>query len=147
MTASQTRLQIRTFIRATRERVFAAWTDPNLVKEWIAPGALTVPDASIDLRIGGSFQIEMEGVMRGQQQHGTASGHYTKIIPNELLVFTWTWSGYAFPETLVTVEFKDVKDGTEITLTHDRFGDTEVRDRYNSGWHSTFEKLAKLIGT
>src|SRR2546427_12616018 len=51
------RLQ-RTF-QAPREKVFQAWTRPEELKRWSAPGDLTTPVAEVDLRVGGRYRIDM----------------------------------------------------------------------------------------
>ena len=70
------KLQLKQFIKAKRSQVFDAWTKPEL---------LTNPSASSDLKVGGKYHIEMKGQMDGEPVNQTASGEYTKIIPNELI--------------------------------------------------------------
>jgi len=144
MTPTDTRLQVKRFINATRDRVFEAWTKPELMKQWYAPGTMTVPNASSDLRVGGAYSVEMKGTMNGKFVNPTVGGRYTKIVPNELLVFTWSWQGDSAPETLVTVELKEADGGTEVTLTHERFASPEVRDRHEHGWTGCLENLASF---
>ena len=144
MNTSETRLQVKKFIKAKRDKVFEAWTRPELMKKWYAPGEMTVPSASSDLRVGGTYQIEMKGNMNGKNINPTVGGRYTKIVPNELVVFTWSWQGDPSPETIVTVELKDVNGGTEVTLTHERFASTESRNSHEHGWMGCLENLASL---
>ena len=40
-----TALNLSRIIRAPRERVFAAWTDPDLLKQWWGPGPVSCPEA------------------------------------------------------------------------------------------------------
>ncbi len=49
-------------------------------------------------------------------------------------------------ETLVTVEFRERGEATEITLTHKRFPDEKTRDLHGAGWNSTFNCLAEYFG-
>lgn len=139
------KLQLRQFIKAKRQNVFDAWTKPELMKQWYAPRSMIVPNVSSDLKVGGSYKVEMKGDMNGQHVNPTVSGTYKKIIPNELICFTWGWQGDPSPETLVTVEFKDVNGGTEVTLTHERFPNTEARDKHQYGWTGCLENLDKFL--
>ncbi len=136
------KLQVKKVIKAKREKVFQAWTQPEIVKRWFAPGEMTVPDAQINLRIDGAFHIQMKGEM---DKTPTAIGVYKKIISNELLIFTWSWEGNDSPETFVTVEFKDVKGGTEVVIIHERFADYKTRDLHKQGWRGCLENLTKRI--
>jgi uncharacterized protein YndB with AHSA1/START domain len=137
---------MKKFIKAPREKVFAAWKDPALLKRWFAPGALQVPDVEIDFRVGGSFSIAMEGEMRGKQTSGRMTGTYREISPVERLVFacTGTWRGSA-PQTVVTVEFEEVDNGTEIRLVQEGFVDAQDCEGHQHGWGSTLEKLGEAV--
>lgn len=147
------RLEIRRVIRAKRERVYDAWTRPELIERWFAPGNMTVPSATCDLREGGKYRIEMQGALEAwmaerpnedRSYRTAASGRYVRIVPNELLVFTWKgdWNP---EETLVTVSLRDVEGGTELSLTHERFGTESSRDRHQHGWTGSTEKLARVL--
>ena len=138
------KLQLKQFIKAKRSQVFDAWTKPELMTQWYHPGAMINPSASSDLKVGGKYHIEMKGQMDGKPVNPTASGEYTKIIPNELISFTWGWDGDPSPKTLVTIELKDVDSGTEVTLTHERFENTDKRDHHQKGWFGCLENLAKF---
>ena len=48
-------------IDAPREKVFKAWTDPELLKQWFAPLPWTTPRVEIDVRPGGSSLVVMRG--------------------------------------------------------------------------------------
>ncbi len=86
----------------------------------------------------------MEGPMRGQQTTGNVSGVYKKIIPNELLVFTFHGTWENVPDSTVTVEFRDIDGGTEITLTHEGIIDEHGGEGKRQGWASSLEKLAQF---
>ena len=139
------KLEIRVVIKASTKEAFDAWTKPELMKRWYAPGAMKVPNASANLAIGGAYSVEMKGEMGGNEVNPTASGIYKEIIPNELLSFTWAWQDDSSPETLVTVKFKEVDGGTEVTLIHDRFTSDEARDKHQHGWQGCLDNLAKFI--
>ena len=48
-------------IDAPPERLFAAWTQPELVRRWFAPAPWSVSAAETDLRVGGATQVVMRG--------------------------------------------------------------------------------------
>ena len=135
------RLQ-RTF-QAPREKVFQAWTRPEDLKRWSAPGDLTTPIAEVDLRVGGRYRIDMRA------PDGTlhrVTGTYREVDPPNRLVYTWLWETTpGATETLVTVEFHDRAGRTEVVLTHERLPDAEARARHEHGWNGCFEKLATLF--
>lgn len=135
-------LQVTRMVKAKRPRVFEAWTNPELMHLWFAPGTMTVPSASADLRVGGAYRVVMKG--DGEVTH-VVSGVYEEIVPNELLRFTWGWLGGDEEQSLVTVEFKDAVDGTEVILTHERLSTEESRNKHQHGWIGCLQNLAVLF--
>jgi uncharacterized protein YndB with AHSA1/START domain len=135
-------LQVKRMVKARRHRVFDAWTKPELMHLWFAPGTMTVPHASADLRVGGAYRVEIKG--DAEVPH-VASGVYQEIVPNELLRFTWGWQGGPDMQSVVTVEFKDVDGGTEVILTHERLPDAEWRDKHEHGWIGCLANLARVF--
>jgi uncharacterized protein YndB with AHSA1/START domain len=114
------------------------------MKKWYAPDEMTVPAATSDLRVGGAYTIEMKGKMKGENADGAVGGKYTRIVPGQMLVFTWHWEGDPSPETVVTIELQDLNGGTQLTLTHERFASAQSRNKHEYGWTSCLENLALL---
>ncbi len=135
------KLQISRTIKASRQRVFDSWTRPELMQRWFAPGTMTVASASADLRVGGQYRVEINGV---DGYVHVAAGIYTRIIPNELLSFTWGGNCNPGADTLVTVQLKDVDGGTELTLTHEHFTSSEAVVKHQNGWIGCLDRLERL---
>jgi|HubBroStandDraft_5_1064220.scaffolds.fasta_scaffold201086_2 uncharacterized protein YndB with AHSA1/START domain len=139
------KLQVKRLIKASSAELFDAWTNPELMQKWYAPGPMTVTTASSDLRVGGAYRVEMR---EGQETIYVAAGTYKQIIPNQLVSFTWNpcTSGPGY-ETLVTVEFKQASGGTEVILTHGGFADAETVNKHEQGWNGCLDNLAKATET
>jgi uncharacterized protein YndB with AHSA1/START domain len=71
------------------------------------------------------------------------TGEYKVIAPPEKLVFTWN-SDFA-QNTVVTVNFSQVAEGTEITLTHAFLPTDEARKSHTKGWTVCLKNLEKLF--
>jgi len=135
----------RTFA-APRERVFRAWTVPEEMKQWKAPGDMTTPLAEVDLRPGGKYRIHMRAA-DGAVTHRLA-GVYRVVEPPKKLVYTWRWEDEpGSGETLVTVEFLERGAGTELVLTHELFPNDEASRKHEAGWTACFDKLARVVET
>ena len=52
---------ITRLFEAPRERVWKAWTEPELVKRWWGPEGFTAPSIKIDLKVGGKYVFAMHG--------------------------------------------------------------------------------------
>ena len=129
-------------INAPVARVFEAWSNPDLVRRWMAPGDLNVADARLDFRVGGAYSILVRAPDGTEHQ---TSGIYLEIVPNELLVFTWQWRDSDM-DTEVRVKFTEHEDNaTELTLTHVGFATQDVADRHVNGWTGCLEKLPAAV--
>lgn len=137
-------------IRASREHAYQAWTDPEVLKQWFGSAGNYCPSATLDVRVGGAYRIDMAPVPEtgadpnstecGQRQV-SASGFYTRVVPNELLQFTWQPSFIPEEDSLVTVTFTDVRGGTQIDVHHERFLPGSPVENYNKGWAGCLDKL------
>lgn len=134
------RLQVRRTIRASREEVFRAWTEPEHLEKWFHPDpSYATPVAEVDLRRGGRYRFVME--TESGDRH-VVSGVFREIELPAKLAFTWGWEeGDGEPETLVTVELLERDGGTEVVLTHEGFAGAEERDDHRKGWEGCLEQL------
>ena len=56
-------------VNASRELVYAAWTDPNHLKNWWGPAGFTNTFHEFDLRPGGRWIYTMHGPEKGNYQN------------------------------------------------------------------------------
>lgn len=134
-------LTLHRVINAPVETVYAAWTDPEVLRRWLAPGTAVVARAVADAVVGGTFLVEMRGA---DGRTWLTRGVYREVVPHRRLVHTWRWEGSGV-ESLVTVELEPESAGTtRLTLTHSRFAQDEARDEHERGWIGCLAKLEGL---
>jgi uncharacterized protein YndB with AHSA1/START domain len=143
-TAVKPSLTIKRRFKATPEKVFKAWTDPEKIKRWMGPGEIKTIRAENDVRAGGRYRIVM--LTPGGEEHDVG-GVYREVRANEKLVYTWAWKSTPERESLVTVTFKPDGDGTLLTISHEQFFDEAARDSHQGGWNGAMEKLEKYLAT
>jgi uncharacterized protein YndB with AHSA1/START domain len=132
-------------IEAPREQVFRAWTDPDELRRWWGPGEFTCPEAQVDLRPGGRYRLVMQPTAGDPFVLG---GTYREVEPPARLVYTWRWeTGPAADgsESLVTVEFRDRGEQTELVLTHSEFPASHGPAPYRMGWEGGLVKFEALL--
>lgn len=135
---------------APRERVFEAWTSPEVLRRWWHAGPdWDTPEAEVDLRTGGSYRLAMRDPESGQTH--TLVGEYREVQPPERLVYTWTWESnpdemQGSAGTLVTVEFSDDGGSTVVDITHSGFATEEIRDLHVHGWEACLANLDPVLG-
>lgn len=135
----------RTF-DAPRELVFKAWTEPERIKQWLAPRGFKIPVAEGELRPGGKWRQSMVAPDGMQLWLG---GVYKEITPPERLVFTHAWddpTGKPGPETTCSVVLTERNGKTEMTFRQGPFATSDSKAQHNDGWGQCFDRLGELLG-
>jgi uncharacterized protein YndB with AHSA1/START domain len=125
---------------APPERVWRAWTDAQVLKQWWAPSpGQGVSLAELDVRVGGRYRICFGGADGNEHE---CAGVYQEVVRPKKLVFTWSWPRTT-PDrvSLVTILFNAKGSGTELVFKHERFFDEAARDSHQRGWMGLLDKL------
>ncbi len=113
---------VKKVVHADRERVFDAWTKPEMMQHWFV-GAKGTAKTNVDLRVGGTYSNEMLLSGCGDASPGDTGpvksymhdGEYLEIVRPERLVFTW--NSPSVRNTKVTVELREVAVPTPCVST------------------------------
>jgi len=144
-TQENVRLEIKRFINAPRNRVYAAWTDVEQLKQWFGPEKVRTRDIIADARVGGKYQWDL---VDPEGEEMTVFGEYRELVPGRKIVFTWKfednedWKNHT---SVVTVELSDRDGGTELRLIHEQLPSEQSRNGHNDGWNSALDKLEKFV--
>jgi len=140
-------------IDAPREKIFRAWTDPELLKQWFCPKPWGVSLAELDVRTGGSSVIVMNGP-NGEVVDNR--GVYLEVVPNEKIVFTdafktaWVPSEKPFMTGIVLLEpLGDGKTKYTAIARHWTEEDKKTHEAmgFHEGWGAATDQLAALVAT
>lgn len=133
------RLQMTRVFNAPRERVFAAWTNKELLEKWSGCKETTKNDIEMDFRVGGSFTHKMQ--IDGAGEH-TIRGVYDVIVEPEKIAYHVNLG----PATArVTVEFFAQGNQTKVVLTQDGFPDPSICKIVSQGTNEALDKLERLL--
>lgn len=138
-------LVLRRTYAAPRQRLFDAWTTPEIAMRFLSPNDITVSDVKMDARAGGSYAISMR---MEDGEIWTVGGIYREFTPPERLSMTWRWhedKSEDEHESLLTLQFNEVEGGTELVLTHERLASDESRDGHTKGWSDIMERLNGVL--
>jgi uncharacterized protein YndB with AHSA1/START domain len=138
-------LVIRRVYHAPPERVYEAWTNPEIAKQFLGPYEVKAQEVEMDVRVGGAYHIVM---LKPDGERLTARGTFREVIPGKRISMTWKWDEddpKEEYETLLTLEFARAGGDTELTLTHERFPTLENRDNHEHGWTSIVDKLTAIV--
>lgn len=141
-------LVLEAMFKASPERVFRAWTEPEEIKAWFGLQKNDVTKAEIDLRVGGTwrFHIRTEAASAAFFE-----GRYFDIEPARKLVFSWTHVTLTEDgernesvESQVTVTFEAAGAATRVHLRHESLSEGG-RLNVARGWNGSFANLELLF--
>lgn len=153
--ASDRELLLTRLIQAPRDKLFKAWTTPELITQWFTPSPWRTIHAETDVRPGGASFIVMKGPDGTEVPN---RGVYLEVIENERLVFTdayteaWKPSDKPFMTAVLTFEDEAGPNGTATRYTarvrHWTVADREAHEKmgFHEGWGKATEQLAALVG-
>lgn len=127
---------VRRAIAASADDLFDAWLDPQALAAWMRPGEIRSTVARVEPRVGGSYEI----IMQGESKSIPHKGVYRLIDRPRRLVFTWHSPATDQRETLVTVDFLPMGAKTEVVVTHEQLPE-DARPAHSKGWSSGLEHL------
>jgi len=137
-------VELKRIFSASREKVYRAWTEKEAMEIWFGPDGVTAECDMFDPRPGGQYRIIMHVKEGGNPIVG---GEFLEMTPYEKLTFSWEWENvdYAGVRTVVELRFKDVDEGTELTLIHAKLPGQEEAERHTQGWNGCCDCLIKYL--
>ncbi len=144
-------LVLTRIIDAPPEKLFRAWTEPEIMKQWFVPRPWTISKAETDLRPGGASLIVMHNP---EGEEIPNRGVYMEVIPNRKLVFTdaytSAWVPALKPFMTVIVTFEEGGAGkTKYTarVLHWSAEDKETHEKmgFHEGWGICADQLAEVV--
>lgn len=147
--AATSELTLSHHVDAPRERVYAAFTDPDIVAAWFGPVGFSVPRESVDIdaRVGGHQRLMMVSD-EDPEMRSPVDATYTEVVENELLV--GTEDAPEFPglqeATTITmrIAFSDEDGGTRLEI-HQTPVSAQMAEMGRAGWESSFAKLDRTL--
>jgi uncharacterized protein YndB with AHSA1/START domain len=149
---SDRELVLTRLLDAPRDKVYQAWTQPEVMKRWFAPKPWTTPKAELDLRVGGGNAIVMADETGTEYPN---RGQYLEIVPNEKIVFTDAYVGDWVPseKPFMTVHLTFADEGGKTRYTaraiHWTVEDKEAHEKmgFHEGWGMCAGQLEDVART
>jgi uncharacterized protein YndB with AHSA1/START domain len=143
-------LRLSRVFHARRETVFKAWGSSEHVKRWFCPETYTVPEAKVEMRVGGPFEVCMRSPTG--QQHWTR-GSFVEVTPHTRVVIDMDVSdsaGKLLFRAHTEVGFSDALGGTQMDVVQTySFIDPSIAAPMVAGapqgWRTTLDKLEKEV--
>lgn len=139
-------------LKAPRERVWAAWTDPVRMAQWWGPKGFTNPVCELDVRPGGRIWI----VMRAPDgSDHPMSGVFEDVAPPRRLVFVGSPQddkGFAYASNIITATFAETAGGGTLLTVHSKVTELidlgpDIEREAEQGLSQSLDRLADLMET
>jgi uncharacterized protein YndB with AHSA1/START domain len=133
---------------APRHLVYAAHTQPELVKRWLyGPDGWSMTTCEINLRVGGSYRYVWRHVNGSEMG---MSGVYLELVPHERIVATEVFDQPWYPGQAVDTTTLTEADGRTTLTTAVRYESKEIRDAVlkspmDQGMALGFDRLEQVL--
>jgi uncharacterized protein YndB with AHSA1/START domain len=142
-------LRLSRVFHAKRQTAFKAWSTAEHVKRWFSPETFTIPEAQVELRVGGPFIVLMRSP--AGEEHWIR-GSFVEIVPETRLVIEMRISdkaGKPLFGALTEVTFADALGGTRMDLVQ-RYTIIDPASAWMvagapEGWRTTLDKLEQVV--
>ena len=133
---------------APRERVFAAYTDPELIARWWGPRGTSTSVELMDVRPGGVWCFVIRNDSDGEES--AFKGVYREVTPPERIVQTFEWEGMPGHVVIETASFEALGERTRVrgvSLFHTAGErDGMLASGMEKGLSESHDRLAELLG-
>ena len=132
------------------DRVFQAFTDPDLFVRWYGPAGFPAARETVEIeaRVGGPHRFTMVSEADPSFRTGF-EGRFTEVVPNELLVSTGAWGGIPGQAgtwaSNLRVELAREGDATRVVVLEGPHP-PGTADLGRQSWTEMFTKLESLLG-
>ena len=131
-------------LKATPEKIYRAFTDPNAIASWLPPYGFVCIVHNMDVRPGGNFKMSFINFSTGNGH--SFGGEYLELKPGEFIKYTDKFDNPGLPGKMTTsVWLSKVSCGTEFKVLQEGIPDVVPVEMCYLGWQESLEKLAKLV--
>ena len=131
-------------LRATPERVYRAFLDPDAMAKWIPPHGFIGRVHHIDARVGGGYRMSFTNFGTGKSH--SFGGKYVELTPHERIRYTDQFDDPNLPgEMQVTISLRKVICGTELTIDQAGVPAAIPVEFCYCGWQESLSLLAYLV--
>jgi len=137
-------VQLHRVLRATPERIYRAFLDPDALAKWLPPNGFTGKVHQMDAQVGGGYKMSFTNFTSGSSH--SFGGKYVELKPHERIRYTNQFDNLGLPgEMTTTVTMKKVSVGTELNVLQEGIPSAIPAEACYLGWQESLTLLAKLV--
>jgi uncharacterized protein YndB with AHSA1/START domain len=137
-------VRLHRVLRATPERVYRAFLEPEALAKWLPPNGFTCKVHHIDATIGGTYQMSFTNFTTGHAH--SFGGKFLELKPHERIRHTDRFDDPNLPgEMQTTISIAPVSCGVELNITQEGIPAAIPAEGCYLGWQESLTLLAKLV--
>jgi len=137
-------VRLHRVFRASPERIYRAFVDPDAMVKWLPPHGFTGKVHQMDARVGGSYRMSFTNFCTGKSH--SFGGRFTELTPHSRIRYTDTFDDPSMPgEMPVTISLRAVSCGTEIEVVQEGLPEAIPVEFCYVGWQESLMLLAQLV--
>jgi uncharacterized protein YndB with AHSA1/START domain len=137
-------IRLHRMLRATPEKVYRAFIDPDAKAKWLPPNGFTGKVHDLDAVVGGKYKMSFTNFATGRSH--SFGGEYLELAPHERIRYTDRFDDPNLPgEIQVTITLKKVSCGTELNIMQEGVPAVIPPEACYLGWQESLILLAKLV--
>ena len=141
---SHNSVSLQRVLKASPEKVYRAFTEPNALASWIPPYGFICTVHEMNVKVDGTFKMSFHNFSTGNGH--SFGGKYVEIKPNAFLKYMDQCDDPNLPGEIITsVWLKKISVGTEIKILQEGIPAVIPTEMCYLGWQESLEKLAKLV--
>lgn len=137
-------IRLHRVIRATPEKIYRAFLDPDAKVKWLPPHGFTGKVHHLEAKVGGAFKMSFTNFSTGASH--SFGGEYLELVPHERIRHTDNFDDPSMPgEMITTISLKEVLCGTELTIEQEGLPAAIPPEMCYLGWQESLTLLAQLV--
>lgn len=131
-------------LRATPDRVYRAFLDPEAMVKWLPPHGFTGKVHHLDATVGGTYRMSFTNFSTGHSH--SFGGKYLELVPNERIRHTDAFDDPNLPgEMETTISIRPVFCGVELNIVQQGIPEVIPAEACYLGWQESLVLLAQLV--
>src|SRR5260370_11841296 len=135
-------IRLHRVLRATTERIYRAFLDPDAMAKWLPPNGFTGKVHHMDAKVGGAYKMSFTNFSTGKSH--SFGGTYVELTPHQRIRYTDKFDDPNLSsEMQTTITLKEVSCGTELNIVQEGVPAVIPAEACYLGWQESMTLLAK----
>lgn len=137
-------VRLHRVLRATPERIYRAFLDPDAMSKWLPPNGFTGRVHHMDAKVGGSYKMSFTNFTTGDTH--SFGGEYLELAPGELIRYNAKFDDPNLQGTMqTTISLRQVSCGTELNIVQEGIPSVIPEEGCYLGWQESLALLTLLV--